>query len=166
MKIKGILLTINHTYAFFGATLYCGVLWSLHFFWYPTWRNLQVSNYYEQFIPQTDAATKFFTVVVPLMFLTLLIMVVTEWKGRVRWVPIAALLLLVAATYVGQAHIIPINKILAKHVTDQAQLTSYLEKWISLNEIRWVLTTLLWLVMMLYFILKGEIVQKLSGETR
>jgi hypothetical protein len=164
--MKGILLAINHAYVFFGATLYCGVLWALHFFWYPTWRHLQIANYYEQFIPQTDSATKFFTVVVPLMFLTLIIMIVAEWKGGVVWAPIAALLLLAGATYVGQAHIIPINKILARHVTDQAQLTAYLEKWISLNEIRWVLTTLMWLVMMIYFIVKGDLVQKLSGDSR
>ena len=56
--MKGILLTINHAYLFFGATLYCGVLWALHFFWYSTWRHLQVANYYEQFIPQTAAATQ------------------------------------------------------------------------------------------------------------
>jgi hypothetical protein len=164
--MKAILLAINHAFILFGATLYCGVLWSLRFFWFPTWRNLQVSNYYEQFIPQTDAATKFFTVVVPLMFLALIIMTISEWKTGMVWVPIAGLVLLGAATYVGQAHIIPINKILATHVTDQAALTAHLEKWISLNEIRWVLTTLLWLLMMLYFILKGDLFHRLGDERR
>ena len=164
--MKAVLLALNHAYVFFGATLYCGVLWSLRFFWFPTWRNLKVDNYYEQFIPQTSAATRFFTVVVPLMFLALLIMAVTEWKAGIRWAPIAGLLLLGAATYVGQAHIIPINKVLEGHVTDQALLAGHLEKWISLNEIRWVLMTLMWLVMMIYFIQKGDLLQKLSGDRR
>lgn len=162
--MKGALLALNHAYSLFGATLYCGVLWALRFFWFPTWRNLRVDNYYEQFIPQTTAATKFFTVVVPLMFLTVIILIVAEWKTATRWLGIAALLLLGGATYVGQALIIPINKTLAGHVTDQALLTADLERWISYNEIRWILMTAMWLVMMIYFIVKGDLVRKLSGD--
>jgi len=164
--MKAVLLAINHAWIFFGATLYCGVLWSLRFFWFPTWRNLKPDNYYDQFIPQTSAATRFFTIVVPLMFLALIIMTVTEWKSGIRWAPIAGLILLGAATYVGQAHIIPINKVLEGRITDPALLTGHLEKWISLNDIRWVLMTLMWLVMMIYFIQKGDLLRKLAGERR
>ena len=31
------LLTINVVYFLFGATIYCGVMWSLRFFFYPSW---------------------------------------------------------------------------------------------------------------------------------
>jgi hypothetical protein len=161
MKAK--LLVLNHACIFFGATLYCGVLWSLHFFWFPSWRNLKVDNYFNQFIPQTDAATRFFTVVVPIMFFCLVVMVFSEWKGKFRWTAIAALLCLGAATWVGQLYIIPINKILAQTITDQAQLTSFLERWMTLNDIRWVLLTIMWLVMMYYFAAKGRLFETLGG---
>ncbi len=124
--MKGKLLAVNHACVFFGATLYCGVLWALHFFWFPSWEHLQVANYYDQFIPQTTAATKFFTVVVPIMLLCNVIMVIYEWKGRLRWVAIGSLLCVIAATWVGQLYIIPINKIMAVPITDQTQLTSLL----------------------------------------
>lgn len=162
MKAK--LLALNHAYLFFGATLYCGVLWSLHFFWFPSWKNLQVDNYYNQFIPQTSAATRFFTIVVPLMFLTALILIISEWRTRLRWVAIAAMICIVAATYVGQLHIIPVNKILEQGVKDQAQLTAHLEHWMFLNDIRWVLLTIMWLVMMYYFIAKGNLLSILGNK--
>ena len=88
--MKGILLALNHACIFFGATLYCGVLWSLRFFWFPTWRHLTVANYYDQFTPETLAATRFFTVVVPIMFFCCLVMIVTEWRGKLRWAAVNA----------------------------------------------------------------------------
>lgn len=162
--MKQLLLAFNHAYIFFGATLYVGVLWALHFFWFPGWAKLKVDNYYDQFIPQTTIATQFFTIVVPLMFLALAVMIVTEWKTRFRWVSIAALLCLGLATYVGQSHIIPINKILATGIADQAKLSELLQQWMFLNDIRWVLLTLMWLIMMYYFIAKGNLLQALAGD--
>jgi hypothetical protein len=164
--MKGKLLAINHACIFFGATLYCGVLWALRFFWFPTWRHLKVDNYYDQFIPQTSAATRFFTVVVPIMFFCVVVMIASEWKGKLRWAAIANLLCLGAATWVGQLYIIPINKTLAKTVTDQAQLTSLLERWMSLNDIRWVLLTIMWLILMYYFTAKGKLTNVLEAPAQ
>jgi hypothetical protein len=151
MTVKSILMVFNNAYIFFGTTLYVGVLWSLHFFWFPTWTTLKVENYYDQFIPQTTAATKFFTIVVPIMFLAHVIMCWKEWKHGKRWISLAALAMLSGATYVGTQHIIPVNKILKGHLTDQAQVTELLQKWMSLNDIRMVLMTSSWLLLMYYF---------------
>jgi glucan phosphoethanolaminetransferase (alkaline phosphatase superfamily) len=161
--LKGKLLALNHATIFFGATLYCGVLWALRFFWFPTWTHLTLANYYDQFVPETLAATRFFTVVVPIMFLCCLIMVVTEWRGRLRWAAIAAFVCLIAATIVGQAYIIPVNKIIDAGVKDQAQLTSLLQRWMSLNDIRFVLLTIMWVVMMYYFIARGKLTDVLES---
>ncbi|PWU12196.1 MAG: hypothetical protein C5B51_01060 [Terriglobia bacterium] len=160
--MKGKLLAVNHACIFFGATLYCGVLWSLRFFWFPTWRHLTVANYYDQFTPETLAATRFFTIVVPIMFFCCLVMIVTEWRGHLRWAAIVSFLCLTAATVVGQAYIIPVNKIIDAGVTDQALLTSLLEKWMSLNDIRFVLLTIMWAVMMYYFIARGNLADTLE----
>lgn len=163
--MKALLLLVNHVYIFFGTTLYVGVLWALHFFWFPSWTHLTVDNYYDQFIPQTSTATEFFTIVVPPMFLALVVMVVSEWKTHFRWTAIAALVCLSAATYVGQLHIIPVNKILATGITDQARLSELLQQWMFLNDTRWVLLSIMWLVMMYYFSARGDLLQKLSSKS-
>jgi len=148
------------------TTSFCllGVLWALRFFWFPTWHHLTVANYYDQFIPQTQAATHFFTYWVPITLLCLCVMAWSERKTRLRWVPWAGLLLLGISTYVGTQHIIPINKFLATHITDQAVLTDRLEHWMSLNTIRWVTETLAWLVMMYYFIAKGRLPERILED--
>jgi glucan phosphoethanolaminetransferase (alkaline phosphatase superfamily) len=156
------LLVINHAYIFFGTALYVGVLWALHFFWFPSWTRMTVSNYYGEFIPPTDAATRFFTIVVPLMFVALAVMVVSEWRTRFRWVAVGALACLAAATYVGTQYIIPVNKILKGRITDQAQLTQLLQRWMELNDIRWVLITIMWLLLMYYFVARGNLLQALA----
>jgi hypothetical protein len=160
MKEK--LLVFNNACIFFGTTLYVGVLWALHFFWFPTWRNFKVDNYYDQFIPQTTAATQFFTIVVPIMFLCYVIMVWKEWKTKMRWISIGALACLALATYVGTLHIIPINKILAGHITDQARLTKLFQQWMFLNDIRWILMTISWVLLMYYF---GAKAYKLDAQS-
>ena len=154
--MKSTWVAITNAYILFGDSLYAGVLWALHFFWYPTWQVYTASDYYDHFIPPTAAATRFFTVVVPLMFLCHGIMVWKEWRTGARWVALGALACLTAATYVGQFHIIPINKILATHVTDGARVTALMRQWMFLNDIRWVVMTMSWLLMMYYFAAKAH----------
>jgi len=80
------------------------------------------------------------------------VMVVVEWKRKGRFLTaIGAMVCLGVSTWVGTLHIIPVNKILKTHIADQARLTELLEKWMSLNEIRWVAMTLCWALMMWYF---------------
>ena len=43
------LLTINVVYFLFGATIYCGVMWSLRFFFYPSWSKMTVDNVQDHF---------------------------------------------------------------------------------------------------------------------
>lgn len=157
-------LAAVHAYTFFGTTIYVGVLWALHFFWYPTWRLFTVQNYYDQFIPPTSAATRFFTVVVPLMFAALVTMVWTERKQRTWWTAALALACLAGATYVGQAHIIPVNKILATHITNPARLTELLQRWMLLNDIRMTIMTAMWLTMMWYFVKRGDLLRALGRD--
>lgn len=42
--MRSSLLVLNHSYFFFGATIYVGTLWSLRFFFYPSWKSLTVGN--------------------------------------------------------------------------------------------------------------------------
>lgn len=162
--MKKILLVINHVYLAFGTTVYVGVLWALHFFWYPSWEVMTADVVQDHFILPTSAATRFFTVVVPLMFLTSVIMIVTEWKTKMRWAAIVGLLGVSGASYVGQVHIIPINRIIAAGVASQAELTDLLQRWMVLNDIRWIIMTIMWLAVMYYFVAKGSLLDALGGE--
>ena len=106
---------------------------------------------------QTTAATKFFTIVVPVMFLSLIVITIHEWRSKLKWISIAGFLTLGAATFFGTLRILPINHKLKEGVTDQAQLTEMLDKWIDLNETRFVLLTILWLLLVAYVTCKGRL---------
>jgi hypothetical protein len=160
--MKRILLAINHSYLMFGTTVYVGVLWALHFFWYPSWRAITLDGVQDHFIGPTSAATKFFTIVVPLMFLAGAVLVFMEWRTKLRWWAVAALLCIAGATYVGQVHIIPINKRIGAGVNDPSELTGLLQQWMFLNDVRWVIMTAMWGVMMYYFIAKGNLLDKIA----
>ncbi len=156
MNTKTMLIGVNHILLMFGTTVYMGVLWALHFFWYPSWEVMNVGNVQDHFILSTSAATRFFTVVVPIMFLTSIIMIWLEWKTKFRWHAIVGLLGVTGATLVGQILIIPVNKRIAGGV-DQATLTELLEEWMVLNDIRWIIITIMWLALMIYFLMKPSL---------
>lgn len=160
--MRPLILIVNHAYLFFGATLYVGVLWALRFFWYPSWDTMTLADVTNHFVGPTSAATKFFTIVVPLMFLTNLVLVITERKQLPTLVPaIVAFLCIGTATYVGTMLIIPTNKEIAVATTD-AQLDVLLQRWMDLNDIRFVLLTLMWLAMLQYFVAKGRLLNALN----
>lgn len=157
-----VLLTINHVYFFFGATVYVGTMWALRFFFFPGWQSMTVANVQEHFIVPTRAATRFFTVVVPLMFLTGLIMVITEWGENEIWAALLAYLGILASTFVGTREIIPINKKIAAGVGSQDELVPLLKRWMFLNTLRFYTTTVMWGATMWYFVAKGNLLDALD----
>lgn len=160
------LLALNNAYIFFCASLYLGLFWSLNFFWFPSYSQLQVGNYVDQIIPQTTAATRFFVVAISIMAVAIAVMLVTEWKTRFRWVPLLWIPALGGTVLVQQLLIEPVNRALAAGVTDQAELLDLLGQWMMLNRVRGVVLTVMWIVMMIYFILKGDLLAKWSRPAR
>lgn len=155
--VKKTLLDLNNAYIFFCASIYLGMFWSLHFFWFPNYPNtLTLDNYYDAIIPQTDLATKFFFITIPIMAAALVIMLITEWKTGLRWVPIAWIPGLLAPVVVQQAYIEDINNQFKAGVTDEATLQVLLQEWMWLNDIRWIILTLMWGITMYFFIAKAK----------
>jgi glucan phosphoethanolaminetransferase (alkaline phosphatase superfamily) len=152
--MKNTLLNVNHALLMLGTTIYVGVLWALHFFWYPSWENMTVDVVQAHFIGPTSEATKFFTVVVPIMFGCNLVLIWAEWRTRFRWAAIVAILGIIGSTLVGQLLIIPINQTIAKGVAAQAELTPMLQEWMKLNDVRWVMMNVMWLALMYFFLSK------------
>ncbi len=155
--MKQTLIDINNAYIFFCSSLYLGMFWSLHFFWFPHYpETLNINNYYNAIIPQTTTATKFFFITIPIMAIAILIMLITEWKGKLRWVPITWIPGLLVPVLVQQAYIEDVNNQFIAGITDPLVLQALLDRWMYLNDIRWVILTIMWLITMYFFIAKAK----------
>lgn len=154
---KRTLIDLNNAYIFFCASLYLGLFWSLHFFWFPHYADtLSISNYYDAIIPQTTTATRFFFVTIPIMAIAIVIMLLTEWKSNLRWVPISWIPGLLVPVIVQQAFIEKVNNQLIAGVTDEQQLQELLKEWMFLNDLRWVILSFMWAITMYFFIAKAK----------
>lgn len=153
-SLKNILLNINAGYAFFTSSIYMGVMWALHFFWYPGWHYLNQGNVQDAFVGPTSLATKFFTILVPIMMVSCIILIITEWKNPVRWTTWVITAGIIGATVVGKMLIIPINQTIAAGVADQQTLNDLLTRWMDLNNLRMAITTVMWLGCLFYFMLR------------
>jgi hypothetical protein len=154
---KKTLIDINNAYIFFCASIYLGLFWSLHFFWFPNYPDtLTVSNYYDAIIPQTTTATKFFFITIPIMAIAIVVMLITEWKSGLRWVPIAWIPGLLIPVVVQQAYIEDVNNQLIAGVMDENLLQELLREWMFLNDIRWIILTIMWGITMYFFIAKAK----------
>ena len=71
--------------------MYLGTGWSLVLFSFPIAAKLTPDTYYNQFVPQVQAATKFFTVMTTLMLAAGVVMLVAEPEPVYRWYPIIVL---------------------------------------------------------------------------
>ncbi|HLT06807.1 MAG TPA: hypothetical protein VK014_04720 [Cyclobacteriaceae bacterium] len=155
--LKKTLIDINNAYIFFCASIYLGLFWSLHFFWFPNYpATLNVGNYYDAIIPQTTTATRFFFITIPIMAVAIAVMLITEWKSRLRWVPLAWIPGLLIPVIVQQAFIEDVNDQLIAGVTDEALLQELLDHWMFLNDIRWLILSLMWGITMYFFIAKAK----------
>lgn len=149
--MKATLLLLNHSFLFLCASMYLGTGGSLVLFSFPVAPQLTIDNYYMQFVPQVEAATHFFTYMTILMIAACAVMIWAEWKTAYRWVPIAVLLAVLAATGLTEMFIFPLNKIMSDRITDPAVLHQTLDRWMFLNKIRASLWAIQWLCMMIYF---------------
>ncbi len=155
------LVEICWVYFLFGATVYTGTLWCLHFFLYPSWVGLSPDNVGVHFVHPTQAATRFFTVVVPLMLVAGVVLVVHSWGTGPVWPALLAVLGIVVSTIVGTGLIIPVNKQITAGV-DAPELTVLLKRWMLLNDIRWVTTSVMWAAAVWYVLAVGNVHAALS----
>jgi Mn2+/Fe2+ NRAMP family transporter len=135
------------------ASMYLGTGWSLVLFSFPGRRHLTVDNYYEQFVPPVHRATRFFTWMTVVMIAAAIVLIVAE---RASWYVIAPAVVLagvVAATVLTLKFILPYNKRMDSHITDNAELQTLLGKWMFLNWIRTSLWTVQWIAIATYFAL-------------
>lgn len=149
--MKGRLLILNHAFLFLCASMYLGTGGSLILFSFPVAPQLTPDNYYLQFVPQVEAASAFFTTMTKLMIASGVVMLISEWRTGMRWVPVVVLLAIGAATALTLIWIFPYNEEMASHIRDPQRLQLVLGEWMQLNRIRTALWCLQWAAMMCYF---------------
>jgi len=155
--LKQTIVDLSNAYIFFCASIYLGMFWSLHFFWFPNYPStLNLGNYYDAIIPQTTLATKFFFITIPIMAFCIVVMLVSEWKTKLMWVPILWIPGLLAPVVIQQRFIESINNQFSAGVTDEATLQQLLSDWMYLNDLRWIILTFMWAITMYFFIAKAK----------
>ncbi len=164
--MKQTLIDLSNAYIFFCASLYLGLFWSLHFFWFPHYpETLNIDNYYDAIIPQTTTATKFFFITIPIMAIAIVVMLISEWKKKLQWVPILWIPGLFIPVIIQQMFIEKVNDQFIAGVTDPTKLQELLHEWMFLNDLRWVILTVMWCVTMYFFIAKAKIKQSQTQTT-
>jgi hypothetical protein len=149
--MKQLLLKLNKALLFACVSMYFGTGWSLVLFSFPTASELTPENYYNQFVPQVTAATKFFTYMTMVMIASCVIFIIEEWRTKIKLYPIGVLLLVIAATLLTMIFILPYNQQMAAGIKTQAELQEILGKWMNLNIVRVLLWTGQWLLMMAFY---------------
>lgn len=151
--MKIVLLRLNSFLLMFGASVYMGLWWALHIIWYPSWQTVRLDNVADHFINPIDHAIRFFTFLVSLMVVTNIVLLVQEWHTRYRWLALVVFGLLLLVTYTFQTKILPVINEIRVGLPSQQALTLKMNEWMHLNDIRWGYYSVIWSLLMIYFLL-------------
>ncbi|MCY1032760.1 hypothetical protein OV207_14920 [Corallococcus sp. BB11-1] len=152
MKRGHLLHLANACLLFLCVSMYLGTGWSLVLFSFPIASQLTVDNYYLQFVPQVQAATRFFTGMTLVMLVSAVVLAWRERRTGLRWYPLLVLLAVVVATLLTRFFIFPYNAEMAAGITSPERLSQVLGAWMGMNRIRVALWTVQWLSMLGYFV--------------
>jgi len=72
------------------ASMYLGTGWSLALFSFPGRTQLTVDNYYDQFVPQVQRATKFFTWMTTVMMAAAIVLTIVDWHSAYVAAPVTS----------------------------------------------------------------------------
>jgi hypothetical protein len=145
------LRTLDGMLMFAAASLYLGTGWSLVLFQLPDAKSLTPDTYAIPFVNPLVRATRFFTALTYVMIAASVVLIAGEWDTGYVWVPIAYLVLTIAAGQLTRSLIFPLNARMREGMTDPREVQSVLTKWARLGRIRTVMWTSEWLVMATYF---------------
>ncbi|MGZ3814095.1 MAG: hypothetical protein ACXVJN_20255 [Mucilaginibacter sp.] len=148
------LLTLNNSYTFFVCSWHMGLMVSVLIFWYPTWVGLTLTTIHENFGVPAKLATDVFIYLIPVMFITIEIMIITEWKTALKWPAICALLGSFGSTVMAKYFLFPLNDKIAAGMPTQAALTAILKEWMVLNDYRVCFSVFTWLSVLIFFLMK------------
>ncbi|HEY2583669.1 MAG TPA: hypothetical protein VGI43_17800 [Mucilaginibacter sp.] len=148
------LLMLNNSYTLFVSSWHMGLMVSVLIFWYPTWIGLTLAGIHENFGVPAQIATEVFIILIPIMFITTTIMIISEWKTPLRWPAICILLGSFGSTIMAKYFLFPLNDQIAAGMPSQAALTEILKKWMGLNDWRVCFSVFTWLSALVFFQMK------------
>lgn len=146
---------LNAMLLFACASMYFGTGGSLVLFSFPIAPQLTPDNYFLPFVAPVEAATRFFTYMTIVMCASAVVMAWSEWRTGYRWIPLAVLAAVIAATALTIYGIFPYNHEMEAHIADAARLRVVLDRWMLLNKLRVSLWILQWVFMSVYFAQKA-----------
>lgn len=144
-------LILDATLLLLCTSMYLGTGWSLVLFSFPSRSTLRVDNYYDQFVPPVERATRFFTWMTTVMIAAAIVLVVADRSSAYVIAPAIVLAGVIAATALTIKFIFPYNKRMKARITDEQELQSVLGKWMLLNWIRVSLWTVQWFAIAAWF---------------
>ena len=144
-------LAVVSIFLFLCTSMYLGTGWSLVLFSFPVASKLTPDNYYNQFVPQVTAATRFFTVMTTLMVVAAGAIIIFGPAGWYRALPVVVLAGVLAATLLTVIAILPDNRRMAAGIATQSELDEVLHRWMARNRVRVALWTLEWSAMAVWF---------------
>ena len=136
------------------ASIYLGTGWSLILFQFPSRAKLTIDNYYEQFVPPVQRATRFFTWMTILMIAAAIVLIVVDRHSAYVIAPSVLLGAVIAATVLTLKFIVPWNKRMEEGIKDNAELQRVLGNWMRLNWVRVLLWTVEWVAITTWFALR------------
>jgi len=83
-------------------------------------------------------------------------MLISEWKTRLRWVPLLWIPGLLAPVIIQQAYIEKVNNEFIIGVSSMERLQELLQRWMFLNDLRWIILTVMWCITMYFFLAKAR----------
>ena len=149
------LIVLNDLLLLACTSMYFGTGWSLPLFSFPIRPRLTVDNYYDQFVPPVERATKFFTWMTTLMMAAAVVLIVADWHSAYVIAPALLLAGVIGATALTIKFIFPYNHEMKQGITDPPRVQLILGKWMRLNVVRVSLWTIEWIVIAIYFGLKA-----------
>jgi hypothetical protein len=148
------LLIVNNSYTFFVSSLHMGLMVSVFLFWYPSWEGLTLATIHDNFGIPAKLATNLFVILIPIMFLTCAVTIVSEWKTSLKWPAIVTLLGSFGSTAMAYYFLFPINNQIAAGLPTQADLAATLQRWMRLNDIRVCFSVSTWLAVLVFIQMK------------
>lgn len=154
------ILTANAVLLALCASMYLGTGGSLVLFQFPSFDHITVENYPLIINGPVLRATRFFTWMTQLMYLSCAVILIAEFRTRMRWFPLAVIAEITAVTLLTVLGIFRYNQELYDGITDPARLREVLDAWMALNWVRVSIWVIMWLTIMGYIAIKAAPVIK------
>ena len=127
------------------ASIYLGLLVSLHFVWYPQWDFVTPGNIDVDFNEPVNRAVRIFKPLVIILIVCSAILIVIDRKETGKLLPITLFVLIIAFAFISAKYILPLHTEL-KMAKNEVFIREKLLLWMRYNDYRMYLIIFIWLV--------------------